>query len=89
MNVWNFTILIIIINFIGIISYSNGASLVAQKIKNPLAVRKPRFIPGSGIPFSPGEGNGYPLQCSFLPGEFHGERSLAGYSPQGGNSQIN
>ena len=62
MNVWNFTILIILINFIGIISYSNGASLVAQTIKNPLAVRKPRFIPGSGIPFSPGEGKGYPLQ---------------------------
>ena len=27
---------------------------------------------------SPGEGNGYPL---FLPGELHGERSLAGYGP--------
>ena len=26
-----------------------------------------------------GEGNGNPLQ--FLPGEFHGQRSLAGYSP--------
>jgi len=28
---------------------------------------------------SPGEGNGNPLQ--FLPGESHGQRSLAGYSP--------
>ena len=27
-----------------------------------------------------GEGNGYPLQY-FLPGEFHGEGSLVGYSP--------
>ena len=27
-----------------------------------------------------GEGNGYPLQV-FLPGEFHGQRSLADYSP--------
>ena len=35
-------------------------------------------IPGSGI--SPGEGNGNPLQY-FLPGKFHGQRSLAGYSP--------
>ena len=31
---------------------------------------------------SPGGGNGNPLQY-FLPGEFHGQRSLAGYSPWG------
>ena len=36
--------------------------------------------PGSGG--SPGGGNGNPLQYS-LPGEFHGQRSLAGYSPWG------
>ena len=36
------------------------------------------FIPGSGR-FS-GEGNGNALQV-FLPGESHGQRSLAGYSP--------
>ena len=35
------------------------------------------LIPGLGR--SPGEGNGYPV----LPGEFHGQRSLAGYSPLG------
>ena len=35
-------------------------------------------IPGSGR--SPGEGNNNPLQYSCL-GEFHGQRSLAGYSP--------
>ena len=33
-------------------------------------------IPGLGS--SPGEGNGNPV---FLPGEFHGHRSLMGYSP--------
>ena len=40
----------------------------------------PGSIPGSGR--STGEGNGYPLQF-FLSGEFHGQRSLAGYSPWG------
>ena len=35
-------------------------------------------IPGLGR--SPGEGKGYPLQYSG-PGEFHGQRSLTGYSP--------
>ena len=34
-------------------------------------------IPGSGI--SPGVGNGNP----FLSGKFHGQRSMAGYRPQG------
>ena len=38
------------------------------------------LIPGSGR--SPEEGNGNPLQI-FLPGESHGQRSLAGYSPWG------
>ena len=35
-------------------------------------------IPGSGR--SPGEGHGTPV---FLPGKFHGQRSLVGYSPKG------
>ena len=40
------------------------------------------FIRGLGR--SPGEANGYPLPTTvFLPGEFHGQRSLAGYSPWG------
>ena len=39
------------------------------------SVEDPGLIPGSGR--SLGEGNGNP----FLPGEFHGQRSLAGYSP--------
>ena len=38
-------------------------------------------IPGLGR--SPGEGNGTPLQYSFLPGKSHGWRSLVGYSPWG------
>jgi len=37
-------------------------------------------IPGLGR--SPQEGNGNPTPV-FLPGESHGERSLAGYSPWG------
>ena len=37
-------------------------------------------IPGLGR--SPGEGNGYPLQYSWLENP-HGQRSLAGYSPWG------
>ena len=35
-------------------------------------------IPGLGR--SPGGGHGNPLQYSCLPGEFHGQRILAGYS---------
>ena len=33
-----------------------------------------------GFRRTPGEGNGYPLQYSCLTAEFHGERSLSGYS---------
>ena len=36
----------------------------------------PGSVPGSGR--SPGEGNGNPV---FLPGEFHGQKSLVGYRP--------
>ena len=36
-----------------------------------------------GLGRSPGEGNGNPLQFSFLPGKYHGQRSLVGYSPWG------
>ena len=56
-----------------------GASLVAQIIKKPPANAGDRgSVPGSGR--CRGEGNGNPLQY-FLPGEFHGQGSLAGYSP--------
>ena len=36
------------------------------------------LVPGSGR--FPGEGNDNPLQL-FLPGESHGQRSLAGHNP--------
>ena len=53
-------------------------------VKNPPASageeRDTGSIPGLGR--SPGEGNGNLLQL-FLPGKFHGHRSLAGYSPWG------
>ena len=38
-------------------------------------------IPGSGR--TPREGSGNLLQYSFLPGAFHGQRSLMGFSPWG------
>ena len=42
--------------------YTQGqASLVAQTVKNHLQCRRPGFDPGS-----PGEGNGNPLQYSYL-----------------------
>ena len=53
-------------------------------VKNPPAnagdTRDMGSIPGSGV--SPGGGNGKPTPV-FLPGESHGQRSLAGYGPQG------
>ena len=43
-----------------------GASLIAQLVKNPptMQERDLGLIPGLGS--SPGEGKGYPLQCSGL-----------------------
>ena len=49
-------------------------------VKNLPARQETGSIPGSGR--SPGEGNGNPPPI-FLPGEFHGQRSLVGYSPWG------
>ena len=55
---------------------------MALMIKNLPAnagdIREAGSIPGSGI--SPGGGHGNPTPV-FLPGESHGQRSLAGYSP--------
>ena len=57
-----------------------GASLLAQVIKNLPACGRPRFSPWVGkIPWRR-EWLSTPV---FLPGEFHGQRSLAGYSPWG------
>ena len=44
-------------------------------------VKEPGLIPESGR--SPEEGNGYPLQSIFLPGESHGQGSLGGCGPRG------
>ena len=41
----------------------------------------PGSIPGLGR--SPREVSGYSLHPVFLPGKFHGQRSLVGYSPWG------
>ena len=58
------------------------ASRVVLVVKNPPAnagdLRDMGLIPGLGR--SPGEGNGNPV---FLPGEYYGQSSLVGYSPQG------
>ena len=57
----------------------------ASQVKHPPVcigdVRDAGSVPGLGR--SPGEGNGNPLPLAFLPGESHGQRSRAGYSPQG------
>ena len=56
------------------------ASLVAHRVKNlPANAGDPGKVPRLGR--SPGEGHGNPLQYSILPGEFRGQRILAGYSP--------
>ena len=56
----------------------SGASQVELVVRACLPVRRCKInsIPGSGR--SPGEGHGAPV---FLPGESHGQRSLAGYVP--------
>ena len=55
-------------------------SLAGSMIKNPPANAEDTgdvcSTPGSGR--SPGVGDGNPV---FLPGKFHGQRSLVGYSP--------
>ena len=52
--------------------------MVKNSPANAGDIRDMGSIPGSGR--SPGEGNGNPV---FLPGESHGQRRLAGYSPWG------
>ena len=57
---------------------SDGASLVAQLVKNGCNSGDLGLIPGSGR--SPGEGNGNPLQYSCLENP-HGQKRKAGYCP--------
>ena len=67
---------------IGDASLIARASQVALAVMNLYAsardIRHMRLIPESGR--SPGGGNGTPV---VLPGQSHGQRSLAGYSPWG------
>jgi len=58
------------------------ASLVAQLVRNLPAMQESGSIPRSGR--SPEEGNSQLPTLVLLPEEFHGERSLVGYSPWGG-----
>ena len=55
-----------------------GASLVAQMVKNLPAMQETRFDPWVGK--IPGRRAWQPTPV-FLPGESHGQKSLAGYSP--------
>ena len=56
------------------------ASLAAQTVKNLPAVRRPEFNPWVGkVPWR----RAWQPSPVFLPGEVHGQRSLAGYSPWG------
>ena len=57
-----------------------GASLVAQMVKNLPAMEEiwVRFL-GEEDPLE----KGMVIDSSILPEEFHGQRSLAGYSPWG------
>jgi len=63
----------------------NRASLVAQLIESTCNVRNLGLIPGSGS--SAGEGERLPTSI-FLPGEFHGQRTLASYSPWGHKESL-
>ena len=54
---------------------------MAQPIKNLPPMQRLCLIPGLGR--SPGEGNELLPTPVFLPGDFHGQRSLVGYSPWG------
>ena len=61
-----------------IICYS--ASLVAQMVKNLPAVRETQ-VQSVGQEYSLEKGMATQEYPVFLPGEFHGQRSLSGYSP--------
>ena len=63
------------------------ALLVAQLIKES-AFNAGDLGLVSRLARSPGERNGNPLRYSLSPGESHGQRGLAGYSPWGHKSQT-
>ena len=61
-----------------------GLNTASAVVKNLPAKARDRRDTGSfpGLERSPGIRNGYSLQY-FLPGKFHGQRSLVGYNPWG------
>ena len=61
-------------------SYPQWVSLVAQTVKNLPAVQETQVL--SWVRKIPWRREWLPTPV-FLPGEFHGQRSLAGYSPWG------
>ena len=87
---WKFsllsTLLYLILTYAFILLFSkypchywvSWAFLVAQTVRNPLALGRPGFNPWVGkIPWR------RTWESVFLPGEFHGQRNLVGYSPWG------
>ena len=61
-------------------SYHTVASLVGKSVKNCLPCRRPGF--DSWVGKIPWRRNWQPPPV-FLPGESHGQKTLAGYSPRG------
>ena len=66
--------------------FPGGTSSKKNQVGNVGDIGDVGSIPG--LKRSPGEGNDNPLHCvefgefhRFLPGEFQGQRSMAGYSP--------
>ena len=57
-----------------------GASLIAHLVKNPPAMQKTQ-VQSLGWEDPLEKGMAAHLPGVFLPGEFHGPRGLAGYSP--------
>ena len=62
-----------------------GSAVVKNMPANAGDTRDVGSIPGLGRFLGGGHGNPTPV---FLPGESHGQRSLAGYSPWGCKSQT-
>ena len=65
---------------------NNNQDSGSSVVKNPPA-NAGDVDSSPGLGRSPGEGNGNPLQYS-LPGEFHRQSSLVGYSPGVAKSQT-
>ena len=72
--------ILLFINLLHIRGFPGGASGKESPCQCRVEKRH-GSIPGLGR--SPGEGNGNLLAPVFLPGESHGQRNLAGYSPWG------